>query len=96
MKSLLLIALLSISVSVMARNVGANPGHHSGGNMGALGAAPGAFGGSSTSQGVSGGSPAAVGTTAAAEGQSGNGGRVYPEDEYQPWPESEMVQFQKP
>lgn len=62
-----------------ASTTSANHGHHGGGNSGAVGAAPGAFGGSQ-----------------AAAGQSGNGGRYAFEDAYQPWPQSEMQQYQKP
>ncbi|MDR6393490.1 hypothetical protein [Paraburkholderia phenoliruptrix] len=53
---------------------------HHGGSHGAVGAAAASFGGSAASQ-------------------SGNGGRasvVYAEDNYQPWPQIEMQQFQKP
>jgi hypothetical protein len=48
------------------------------------------------------GNGASMGAAAASSGsQSGNGGRssiapVYAEDAYQPWPQAEMMQFQKP
>lgn len=73
-----------------ASNAQANHGHHSGGNMGAVGAAAGAFGGSANAMGSSAGS-------------AGNGGsygdwylRTSPVDNYQPWPQEQMHQFQKP
>jgi hypothetical protein len=72
-----------------ASTAAASHGHHGGGNNGALGAAAGAFGGSKGS--------------AAGAGQSGQGGsygtwylKSSLVDGYQPWPEEEMRQFQKP
>lgn len=51
----------------------------------------------------SGGNHGAVGAAAgafgggsSAAGQSGQGGRYMFEDNYQPWPQAEMAQFQKP
>lgn len=78
---LLPILLLALATSAHAANATANGGHHGGGNNGAVGSAPGAFGGTSS---------------AAAVGQSGNGGRYSMVDAYQPWPQAEMQQFQKP
>lgn len=80
MRSLLLTLFLALATSAHASTASANQGHHGGGNMGAVGAAAGAFGGS----------------TSAAASQSGNGSRYSMVDAYQPWPQSEMQQFQKP
>lgn len=73
-----------------ASTASANHGHHGGGNSGAVGAAAGAFGGSS--------SASAAGNSAS----GGNGGsygdfylRASPVDNFQPYPESEMRQYQK-
>lgn len=86
MKLSLLLTALLFSASALASTASASHGHHGGGNHGAVGAAAGAFGGTSS---------------AAAAGQSGQGGRsssapVYAEDAYQPFPQAEMMQFQKP
>jgi hypothetical protein len=88
MKLSLLLTALLFSASALASTASANHGHHGGGNHGAVGAAAGAFGGMSSS-------------SAAAAGQSGQGGRsssapVYAEDAYQPFPQADMMQFQKP
>jgi hypothetical protein len=81
------VAVLFLSTSAFASTVGAAHGHHGGGNSGAVGASVGAAGGNS----------------GAASGQSGAGGsywapnpRASVVDAYQPWPQSEMAQFQKP
>jgi hypothetical protein len=85
------VAALSFSTASFASSMSANAGHHGGGNHGAVGAAAGAFGGGSSSAGSAG------------SGQSGNGGSYWspnlnadPVDAYQPWPQSEMRQFQRP
>jgi hypothetical protein len=82
MKSLFSILILALATSAHAATTSANHGHHGGGNNGAVGSAVG------TSQ------AAASGSTGAA--QSGNGSRYAFEDNYQPWPQAEMAQFQKP
>lgn len=71
---------------VHAATTSANHGHHGGGNKGALGASTSSSTGSSS-----------------ASGQSGQGGSYWTPnpraslvDEYQPWPQNEMRQFQKP
>jgi hypothetical protein len=83
MKLSLLLTALLFSASALASTASANHGHH---GMGSLGSTA---------------SSASRGSAAAAAGQSGNGGRsssapVYAEDAYQPFPQAEMMQFQKP
>jgi hypothetical protein len=82
------VAVISLSTPAFASTVGAAHGHHGGGNNGAVGASSGAFGG---------------GSAAGSAGQSGMGGSYWapnpdasPVDAYQPWPQSQMKQFQKP
>lgn len=86
-------ALGLIATHAHAANASANQGHHGGGNNGAMGASAGAFGGSATGS-------SAAGASAGQGGQGGSYGdwylRVSPVDNYQPWPQSEMKQFQKP
>ncbi|MEM5294262.1 hypothetical protein VSR82_07950 [Burkholderia sp. JPY481] len=92
MKSVIFALMLFASLSAHASTASANHGHHGGGNNGAVGAAAGAFGGSSSSS-----------AGAAAAGASGMGGSYWSPDPnaslidgYQPWPQREMKQFQKP
>lgn len=93
-KFIIALAVLSLSAHSFASTASANHGHHGGGNMGAVGAAAGAFGGSS--------SASSAASSSASAGSSGNGGSYWsprdaaPEDAFQPWPESEMLSFQKP
>jgi hypothetical protein len=90
MKSVLFALLLALATSAHASTASANHGHHGGGNNGAVGAAAGAFGGSSSA-------------SAAGSGASGGNGSSYgdwylrasPVDNFQPYPESEMRQYQK-
>jgi uncharacterized membrane protein len=83
---ILALAALSFSAHSFAQTASANHGHHGGGNHGAMGAAAGASAGGSSGA-----------------GQSGMGGSYWAPnpnasvvDAYQPWPQSEMRQFQKP
>lgn len=81
MKLSLLLTAMLFSASALASTASANHGHHGMGSPGGTA--------SSASRG------------SAAAGQSGQGGRsssapVYAEDAYQPFPQAEMMQFQKP
>jgi hypothetical protein len=81
MKLSLLLTAMLFSASALASTASANHGHHGMGSPGGTA--------SSASRG------------SAAAGQSGQGGRsssapVYAEDAYQPWPQADMMRFQKP
>lgn len=83
------ILALVMSVPAYARNTSANHGHHGAANHGALGAA--SIGSTSSS------------SAGSATGSTGMGGSYWspnlnaaPEDNYQPWPQRQMKQFQKP
>lgn len=82
-------AVLFTAWDCHAATASANHGHHGGGNNGAMGASAGAFGGSAGASAGSGQS-----------GQGGSYGDYYLHssvvDGYQPWPQAEMRQFQKP
>lgn len=92
-KALIVGAILGTSLGLIANyahasTATASHGHHGGGNNGAVGAAAGSFGGNAS---------------AGQAGQSGQGGSYFSPrlnssliDDYQPYPQSEMKQFQKP
>ena len=87
MKPITAILLLALATSAHAATTSANHGHHGGLGNGAIGSA----------------GPGAGATSSAAAGQSGNGSsygdwylRTSAVDNYQPWPQSEVHQFQKP
>lgn len=88
MKSILTAFLLSLSCSTWAGTIG---GPHGGMSSGA--ASPGMMG---MQAGPGQHGPAATGGQSMAASQGGQGGRYSVVDNYQPWPESEMRQFQKP
>lgn len=85
-------ALAGVANYAHASNASANQGHHGGGNNGAVGMS----GGARAGLGASNSSQAGAGQS----GQGGSYGTWYLKqslvDGYQPWPQSEMRQFQKP
>jgi hypothetical protein len=82
MKQLIAIIALLAATSAHASVVGANHGNHSAAGLGPAGGQHAA------------GQAGAI-SNAGTAGQSGNGGSYSMVDNYQPWPQSEMAQFQK-
>jgi hypothetical protein len=90
MKSVLAILLLALATSAHASTASANHGHHGGANHGALG--------SSMGMASAQGSSASAGNSAGGGNGSSYGDwylRASPVDNFQPYPESEMRQYQK-
>jgi len=92
MRTLLTLAIAFVSLSAHAGTIGSGP--HGGMSTGA--ASPGMMG-------MHSGGPSSMGSPAGAgSANGGNGGYYYGPrdgsvvDNYQPWPEREMRQFQKP
>jgi hypothetical protein len=108
MKLSLILTALLFSASALASTASANHGHHGMGSPGgtAHGSASAtggtAHGSASATGGTAHGSASATGGTAhGSASATGQGGRsssapVYAEDAYQPFPQAEMMQFQKP
>lgn len=83
-KALITGAILGASLGLIANYAHASTAAANGGHHG---------GGNSGAMGAAAG---AFGGSTAAAGQSGNGGRYSLVDNYQPFPQAEMQQFQKP